>query len=108
MNQHDLFLRHLAQTSSSPLGLHIEKAEGTTLFAVDGRKYLDLIGGISVCNTGHRHPRVVEAIKKQADAYLHVLVYGELVLSPQVQYASVLTSHLPASLDSVYFTNSGA
>jgi len=108
MNQHDLFLRHLAQTSSSPLGLHIEKAEGTTLFAVDGRKYLDLIGGISVCNTGHRHPRVVEAIKKQADAYLHVLVYGELVLSPQVQYASLLAKNLPSSLNCVYFTNSGA
>jgi acetylornithine/N-succinyldiaminopimelate aminotransferase len=108
MNQHDLFLRHLAQTSSSPLGLQIEKAEGTTLFAVDGRKYLDLIGGISVCNTGHRHPRVVEAIKKQADAYLHVLVYGELVLSPQVQYASLLAKNLPSSLNCVYFTNSGA
>jgi acetylornithine/N-succinyldiaminopimelate aminotransferase len=108
MNQHDLFLKHMAQTSSAPLGLEIAKAEGTTLFAVDGKKYLDLIGGISVCNIGHRHPRVVEAIKNQADSYLHVLVYGEFILSPQVQYASLLAENLPASLNCVYFTNSGA
>ena len=73
-----------------------------------GKKYLDLIGGISVCNTGHRHPKVVEAIKNQTDQYLHVLVYGEFIQSPQVQYAKLLAQHLPASLNSVYFTNSGA
>lgn len=103
-----LFLRHVAQTSPNPLGLEIIKAEGHYLYGRDGRAWLDLIGGISVCNTGHRHPRVVQAIKEQADRYLHVLVYGELVQSPQVEYASLLASHLPTSLDSVYFTNSGA
>lgn len=108
MNQHDLFIKHMAQTSSAPLALNIAKAEGTTLFAVDGKKYLDLIGGISVCNIGHRHPRVVEAIKNQADSYLHVLVYGEFILSPQVLYATLLAENLPASLNCVYFTNSGA
>jgi acetylornithine/succinyldiaminopimelate/putrescine aminotransferase len=103
-----LFLRHVAQTSPSPLALEITKAEGLYLYDPAGKAYLDLIGGISVCNTGHRHPRVVEAIKDQADRYLHLLVYGELVQSPQVQYATLLATHLPPSLNSVYFTNSGA
>src|SRR5580658_2184962 len=103
-----LFLRHVAQTSPNPLGLEIVKAEGHYLYGRDGKAWLDLIGGISVCNTGHRHPRVVQAIKDQADRYLHLLVYGELIQSPQVEYASLLASLLPPSLDSIYFTNSGA
>ena len=103
-----LFLRHVAQTSPNPLGLEIVRAEGLYLYDRSGKAYLDLIGGISVCNTGHRHPRVVEAVKTQADRYLHLLVYGELVQSPQVEYATLLASHLPPELDSVYFTNSGA
>src|SRR5919112_1879429 len=108
MNQRHLFLQHLAQTSSAPLALEIVKAEGCTLWDAAGKKYIDLIGGISVANVGHRHPKVVEAIKTQADAYLHVMVYGEFVQSPQVQYAKLLTQHLPSSLNAVYFTNSGA
>src|ERR1700722_10792348 len=102
-----LFLRHVAQTSPNPLGLEIIAAEGLYLHDRSGKSYLDLIGGISVCNTGHRHPRVVQAIKDQADRYLHLLVYGELVQSPQVEYATLLASLLPPSLDSIYFTNSG-
>jgi acetylornithine/succinyldiaminopimelate/putrescine aminotransferase len=78
------------------------------LYGADGKEYLDLIGGISVANTGHRHPQVLDAIRSQLDAYLHVMVYGEFVETPQVQYAKLLTDHLPASLNSVYFTNSGA
>jgi acetylornithine/N-succinyldiaminopimelate aminotransferase len=108
MNNRELFLKHIAQTSSSPIGLEIIKAEGTVLYDASGKKYLDLIGGISVCNTGHRHSKVVEAIKKQVDEYLHILVYGEFIQYPQVQYATLLTQHLPSSLNSVYFTNSGA
>jgi len=108
MNQRALFLQHIAQTSASPLALEITKAAGCYLYDADGKEYLDLIGGISVCNTGHCHPAVVAAIKEQADKYLHVLVYGEFIQSPQVQYAKLLTDHLPASLNSVYFTNSGA
>lgn len=103
-----LFLRHVAQTSPAPLGLEIVRAEGLYLYDKAGRRYIDGIGGISVCNTGHRHPRVVQAIRDQADQYLHLLVYGELIQSPQVQYASLLAAHLPPSLNSVYFTNSGA
>src|SRR5665213_3027349 len=107
MNQRELFFRHLAQTSASPLALEIVRAEGMYLYDASGKAYLDLIGGISVCNTGHRHPGVVEAIRRQADLYLHILVYGEMLQSPQIQYARLLTSLLPQSLQSVYFTNSG-
>jgi acetylornithine/N-succinyldiaminopimelate aminotransferase len=108
MTNRQLFLQHLAQTSTAPLALEIIKAEGCELWDVNGKKYIDLIGGISVANVGHRHPKVIEAIKKQLDAYLHIMVYGELVQSPQVQYAKLLTDHFPATLNSVYFTNSGA
>jgi acetylornithine/N-succinyldiaminopimelate aminotransferase len=108
MNTRELFHKHLGQTSTSPLALEIVQAEGCMLTDASGKKYIDLIGGISVANTGHRHPKLLDAIKKQLDAYLHVMVYGEFVLSPQVKYAKALTEKLPAELDSVYFTNSGA
>ncbi|HEV3251719.1 MAG TPA: aspartate aminotransferase family protein [Puia sp.] len=107
MNQRELFFQNLAQTSASPLALEIVKAEGIMLRDSGGKEYIDLIGGISVCNVGHRHPKVVEAIKNQSDEYLHLLVYGELIQSPQVRYAALLTEKLPPSLNSVYFTNSG-
>ncbi len=108
MNQRELFLRHVGQTSTAPLALEIVKAEGSNLYDVNGKEYIDLIGGISVANIGHRHPNVIKAIKKQLDAYLHIMVYGEFVEAPQVQYAKLITDHLPPSLNSVYFTNSGA
>ncbi len=107
MTNRQLFLNHIGQTSAAPLCLEIVKAEGCKLFDADGKEYIDLIGGISVCNVGHRHPKVIEAIKNQLDNYLHIMVYGELVQSPQVLYAKKLTAHLPASLNSVFFTASG-
>jgi acetylornithine/N-succinyldiaminopimelate aminotransferase len=107
MNQRELFFAHLAQTSPSPLALEIIQADGMLLTDRDGKKFLDLVGGISVCNLGHRHPKIIEAIRNQADQYLHLLVYGEFIQSPQVLYAKELTDHLPPSLDNVYFTNSG-
>lgn len=107
LSQRQIFLNHVAQTSSSPLALEIERAQGVYLYDKDGKEYLDLIAGISVSNLGHGHPVVLEAIKNQVDKYLHTLVYGEFVLSPQVQLAQLLTQHLPDSLDSVYFVNSG-
>ena len=108
MDQRKIFLQHVAQTSSAPLALEIVHAEGTRLRDVDGKEYIDLIAGISVANTGHRHPKVIKAIKKQLDQYLHLLVYGEFIETPQVKYAKLLTSQLPSTLNSVYFTNSGA
>jgi acetylornithine/succinyldiaminopimelate/putrescine aminotransferase len=107
MNTRQLFLNHVGQTSAAPLCLNIVKAEGSKLWDADGKEYIDLIAGISVCNIGHRHPAVVEAIKKQVDDYLHIMVYGELVENPQVNYAKKLTDHLPQNLNAVFYTASG-
>jgi acetylornithine/succinyldiaminopimelate/putrescine aminotransferase len=107
LSQRQIFLNHIAQTSSSPLALEIEKAKGVYLYDTKGKKYIDLIAGISVSNLGHSHPNVITAIKEQTEKYLHTLVYGEFVLSPQVKLAELLVTHLPDSLDSVYFVNSG-
>src|ERR1700678_1186245 len=107
LSNRQLFLQHLAQTSTSPLMLEIERAQGVYLYDVKGNKYIDLIAGISVSNVGHSHPEVVKAVKEQAEKYMHLLVYGELVESPQVQFAKRLVEFLPASLNNVYFTNSG-
>lgn len=108
MTNREIFLRNVAQTSEAPLCLEIIRAEGCKLFGADGSEYIDLIGGISVCNVGHRHPKVIDAIKAQLDQYLHIMVYGELVQSPQVKYAQLLTQHLPENLNSVFFTASGS
>ena len=107
LSQRQLFLNHVAQTNDAPLAIEIERAEGVYLYGPDGKSYLDLIAGISVSNLGHNHPKVTQAIKQQADKYLHTLVYGEFILSPQVQLAKLLTDHLPNSMDCVYFVNSG-
>lgn len=108
MNNRQLFLQHVAQTSEAPMALEIVKAQGMYMWDAEGKQYLDLIAGISVCNIGHCHPAVVKAIREQAETYMHLLVYGEFVQSPQVAYAKYLTDHLPATLNSVYFTNSGS
>jgi acetylornithine/N-succinyldiaminopimelate aminotransferase len=102
------FLQHVAQTSDIPMLLEIERASGSYLYDTNGKSYLDLIAGIGVSVLGHGHPAVVEAVKAQADCYMHTLVYGEYVLSPQVELASLLASLLPTSLNSVYFVNSGS
>jgi len=101
------FLDHLAQTSPHPLALDIVRAEGCYLYDRAGKRYLDLVAGLAVNNVGHRHPQVVQAIKDQCDQYLHVIPYGEFIQEPQVRFAEKLTSLLPASLNSVYFVNSG-
>ncbi len=108
MTNRQLFLSHVAQTSTAPLLLEIERAEGMYMYDAAGKRYLDLISGISVSNLGHSHPAVVEAVKNQAEKYMHLMVYGELVESPQVKFAKQITDLLPASLHNVYFTNSGA
>jgi acetylornithine/N-succinyldiaminopimelate aminotransferase len=103
-----IFLNHVGQTSGSPLMIEIERAEGIYMFGPGGKKYMDLVSGVSVSNTGHRHPRVVEAIKGQVDSYLHLMVYGEIIQSPQVNYARKITSLLPGNLESCFFVNSGS
>jgi acetylornithine/succinyldiaminopimelate/putrescine aminotransferase len=108
LTQRQLFYSHLAQTSPAPLALEIVRAEGVHLYDADGREYIDLIAGISVSNVGHRHPRVIAAIQEQLDKYMHLMVYGEYVQSPQVQLAARISGLLPKKLDSVYFLNSGS
>lgn len=108
MNNRQLFLSHLAQTTDFPLLIEIEKAEGIYMYGPEGRKYMDLISGIGVSNVGHRHPKVIQAIQNQLDKYLHLMVYGEYVQSPQVKLAKALTDTLPAHMDNVYLVNSGS
>lgn len=108
MTTRELFLRNVAQTSDAPLLLEIIKAEGIYLYGASGEKYIDLIAGIGVSSVGHRHPIVVNAIKDQVDSYMHLMVYGEYIQSPQVQLAKAIVETLPQPLDNVYFVNSGA
>lgn len=108
MNNRQLFLQHLAQTTDFPLLIEIEKAEGVYMYGREGKKYLDLISGIGVSNVGHRHPKVISAIQNQLDKYLHLMVYGEYVQSPQTLLAKALCETLPDQLDNVYLVNSGS
>jgi acetylornithine/succinyldiaminopimelate/putrescine aminotransferase len=102
------FFQHLAQTSNKPIGIEVASAKGIHIKDVKGETFVDMISGFSVCNIGHSHPLVIKAIQEQVEKYMHVIVYGEFIQSPQVQYAKALISLLPDSLSAVYFTNSGA
>ncbi len=108
ISNRQLFLSNLAQTTDFPLAIEIVKAEGIYLYGPNGERYLDLISGIGVSNVGHCHPKVVAAIHEQVDQYLHVMVYGEYIQSPQTQLAKALVDTLPAGLDNVYLVNSGS
>ncbi len=108
LNNRQYFLQHLAQTSPKPIGLEVESAKGVHIYDTEGKSYIDMIAGFSVCNIGHSHPKVIAAIEQQIKQYMHVIVYGEFIQSPQVQYAKALLSLLPENLQSIYFTNSGA
>ena len=107
MTQRQLFLNHIAQTTPAPLMLEIARAKGVFMFDTVGKQYIDLISGISVSNVGHCHPKVVEAIQKQSETFMHLMVYGEYIYSPQVLLAKELLTILPNSLNNFYFTNSG-
>ena len=107
ISNRQIFLEHVAQTSDAPLMIEVDHAKGMYIFDVKGKKYLDLISGVSVCNIGHSDERVIHAIQLQLAKYSHLMVYGEFIESPQTQYARLLTDHLPRSLNCVYFTNSG-
>ena len=103
----DEFLKYQAQTSEHPLAMEISKAEGSYIFDTTGKSYLDFVAGVSACTLGHKHPKVVNAIKDQLDSYLHVMVYGEYVQKPAVELAKFLASKLPTPLEQTYLTNSG-
>lgn len=108
LTQRQLFLQHNAQTTLEPLLLEFTKASGMYLYDTTGKKHLDLIAGIGVSNVGHCHPAVVNAVKEQVESYMHIMVYGEFVQSPQVNFAKALADVLPDHLNCTYFVNSGA
>lgn len=101
------FLKYQAQTTPHPLGMEISYAEGSYIYDQNKKCYLDFVAGVSACSLGHRHPKVVNAIKKQLDSYMHVMVYGEYIQSPAVDLSKLLSNHLPEKLEKTYLTNSG-
>lgn len=108
LSKRNLFLRHIGQTSTDPLLIEIESASGIWLYGPSGEKYLDLVSGVSVSNAGHSNESVIKAVKSQLDKYMHLMVYGELVQAPQVDYAKKLSVNLGHHFESVYFVNSGS
>ena len=108
VSKRDLFLSHVGQTSTYPLALEIERAEGIYIYDTQGKRYFDLNSGISVSSLGHRHPHVIQAIKDQLDKYMHTMVYGEHIQTPQVRFAQLLSQQLDPTLNCVYFLNSGS
>ena len=102
------FLRHVAQTSPAPQLIEVARAEGVFFYTPEGKPYYDLVSGVSVNNVGHGNKAVIEAVQRQAADYMHIMVYGEMVERPQVEFARLLAETLPAPLDTVYFLNSGA
>ena len=102
------FLAHVGQTSPAPMMIEVERAEGVFFYTPEGKPYYDLVAGVSVSNVGHANPAVVKAVQEQAAKYMHVMVYGEMVERPQVEYAARIASLLPGDIDSVYFLSTGA
>ena len=102
------FLAHVGQTSPEPMMIEVARAEGVFFYTPEGKRYYDLVAGVSVSNVGHANPRVVEAVQRQAADYMHIMVYGEMIERPQVRYAARIAELLPGELSSVYFVNSGA
>lgn len=101
------FLKYQAQTTPHPLAMEISHAKGSYIYDTNNKAYLDFVAGVSACSLGHQHPKVINAIKKQLDSYLHVMVYGEYIQAPAVELAKLLAAHLPESLQTTYLTNSG-
>jgi len=108
ISQRQLFFQHIGQTSENPIALEISRADGIYLFDITGKKYIDLISGIAVSNLGHGNPEIKKAVHEQVEKHMHLMVYGEYIQSPQVEYAKLLTDQLPEQLDCVYFVNSGS
>ncbi len=102
------FLEHVGQTSPSPMLIEVARAEGSFFYTPEGKRYFDLVAGVSVSNVGHANPEVIRAVQEQTADYMHIMVYGEMVERPQVEYARRIAELLPGDLDCVYFVNSGA
>ena len=103
----DLFFKYQAQTSPFPLGMEVSHAKGSYIYDTNNNAHLDFVAGVSACTLGHCHPKVIEAIKQQADQYLHVMVYGEYAQGPAVDLCQFIADHLPDPLEQTYLVNSG-
>lgn len=101
------FLKYQAQTTPHPLAMKVSHAKGSYIYDTSGNAHLDFVAGVSACGLGHCHPKIVEAIQKQSETYMHVMVYGEYVQQPAVEYTKLLASLLPAPLETTYLVNSG-
>lgn len=101
------FFKYQAQTTPHPLAIEVSYATGSYIYDTNNKKYLDFVAGVSACSLGHKHPRVIRAVKNQLDKYLHVMVYGEYIQQPAVELTKLLASHLPHPLEKTYLTNSG-
>lgn len=108
MSDRNIFFKHLGLPSSNPLAIEIDRARGIYFYDKQGKKYIDLVSGVAVSNTGHLHPEVVQAVSGQLEKYMHLMVYGEIIQSPQTQLAEFLVNRLPDTLNSVYLVNSGS
>ncbi len=101
------FFTYQAQTTPHPLALEISHAKGSYIYDTKGNAHLDFVAGVSASSLGHCHPRVTKAIQEQVEKYMHVMVYGEYIQKPAVEYAKLLASHLPFPLETTYLVNSG-
>ena len=101
------FLKYQAQTTPHPLAMEVSHAKGSYIYDTSGQAHLDFVAGVSACSLGHCHPKIIAAIQKQSEAYLHVMVYGEYAQQPAVEYSKLLASHLPPTLNTTYLVNSG-
>lgn len=108
MTRSRLFIRYVGQTSPAPMMIDVERAEGIYIYSPDGKRYIDLISGVAVSNVGHSNKEVVEAVCRQAQDYMHLMVYGEYLQSPQIDFANKIGEYLPKGVDSIYFVNSGS
>jgi acetylornithine/N-succinyldiaminopimelate aminotransferase len=107
MSQHQDFLKYQAQTTPHPLALEVAYAKGSYIYDTNGKAHLDFVAGVSACTLGHCHPKIVTAVQKQAESYMHVMVYGEYIQQPAVAFTKLLASQLPSSLSTTYLVNSG-
>nr|WP_298928031.1 aspartate aminotransferase family protein [uncultured Allomuricauda sp.] len=103
----DDFFTYQTQTTAHPLGMEVSHAKGSYIYDNQGRAHLDFVAGVSACSLGHCPPRVINAVKEQLEKYMHVMVYGEYIQQPAVEFTKLLASKLPKNLETTYLVNSG-
>ncbi len=107
MNAKEIFFKHQSQITENPICLEISHAKGIYIFDKQGKKYIDLVAGVSACTLGHSNKQIIQSVSKQLSKYTHVMVYGEYIQEPQIKLAEKLSNYLPKKLNCSYFVNSG-